>query len=271
MHHILLTIVLPAIEDPILTGDFNVNMLDPDSLDFKKLNDSLIEPFNFKQIINKPTRITEKSKTLIDLLFGKDLDRVKTFGLCDASGVSDHFFIYMAYNIKKPKFKPITVTRRDFRKFDLPGFQRAAEVANWENVFAVQDVNDKVTILENTIHDLLDTFAPYKTFKTKKPNSTPWLTDEIKQVMNKRDMFKHNFNLTGNKTFQKNYKELRNKVTGMMRQSQKNMFNETINSKVKDSKDFYKTAKKLNIISDKTNKVKVIFSAQTLNENFVRS
>ena len=131
-------------------------------------------------------------------------------------------------------------------------------------VFAVQDVNDKVTILENTINDLLDTFAPYKTFKIKKPNSTPWLTDEIKQVMNKRDMFKHNFNLTGNKTFQKNYKELRNKVTGMMRQSQKNMFNETINSKVKDSKDFYKTAKKLNIISDKTNKVKVNFSAQTL-------
>lgn len=69
--------------------------------------------------------------------------------------------------------------------------------------------------------------------------------------MNKRDMFKHNFNLTGNKKFQENYKELRNKVTGMMRLSQKNMFNETINSKVKDSKDFYRTAKKLNIISDK--------------------
>jgi hypothetical protein len=49
------------------------------------------------------------------------------------------------------------------------------------------------------------------------------------------------------------------------------MFNETINSKVKDSKDFYKTAKKLNIISDKTNKVKVNFSAQTLNENFVKN
>ena len=49
------------------------------------------------------------------------------------------------------------------------------------------------------------------------------------------------------------------------------MFDETINSKVKDSKDFYKTAKKLNIITDKTNKAKVIFSAQTLNENFVKN
>lgn len=266
-----LVYIFSKYEDPILTGDFNVNMLNTESSDLKKLNDSIIEPFDLKQIINKPTRITDKSATLIDLMFVKDVDKVKTFGQCDASGVSDHFFIYMAYNIKKPKFKPITVTRRDFRKFDLPGFQRAAEVANWENVFAVHDVDDKVTILENTINDLLDKFAPYKTFTLKKPNSTPWLTDEIRQVMDKRDMFKHNFNLTGNKNFKKNYKELRNKVTSMMRQSQKNMFNDTINSKVKDPKDFYKTAKKLNIISDKTNKAKVNFPAETLNQTFLQN
>ena len=84
-------------------------------------------------------------------------------------------------------------------------------------------------------------------------------------------MFKHNFNLTGNQVFNKNYKELRNKVTSMMRQSQKNMFNETINSKVKNPRDLYKNAKKLNIISDKINKMKVNFSAQTLNENFVKN
>ena len=266
-----LVYIFSRYEDPILTGDFNVNMLNTESSDYKKLNDSLIEPFDFKQIIDKPTRITDKSSTLIDLLLVKDLDKVKAVGLCDASGVSDHFFTYMAYNLKKPKFKPITVTRRDFRNFDLPAFQHAAETAHWENVFAVEDVNDKVCILENTINDLLDTFAPYKTFTMKKPNSTPWLTDDIKEIMNKRDMFKHNFNLTGNQSFKKNYKELRNKVTGMMRQSQKNMFNEQINNKVKDSKDFFKTAKKLNIISDKTNKSKVNFSAELLNQTFLQN
>ena len=91
----------------------------------------------------------------------------------------------------------------------------------------------------------------------------------MKELMNKRDMFKHNFNTTSNQTFHKNYKELRNKVTSMLRQSQKDMFNETINSKVKESKDFYKTAKKLNIITDKTNRAKINFSAETLNQNFV--
>ena len=148
----------------------------------------------------------------------------------------------MAYSIKKPKFKPVTVTRRDFRNFDVDGFVAAAETAPWENIILVQNVNDKVTVLENTINDLLDVFAPYKTFTIRKPNSTPWLTDEILDIMNKRDMFKMNYNKTRNKTFLANYKELRNKVTSMMRQSQKKLFNETINDKVKNPKEFYAAA-----------------------------
>ena len=59
----------------------------------------------------------------------------------------------------------------------------------------------KVTILENNINELLDNFAPYKTFTIRKPNSTPWLNEEISDIMNKRDMFKTNFNKTRNQTF----------------------------------------------------------------------
>ena len=53
-------------EEPILTGDFNVNMFNSMSADYKVLNDSIIEPFNLTQIINEPTRITEKTATLLD-------------------------------------------------------------------------------------------------------------------------------------------------------------------------------------------------------------
>ena len=96
-----LVYIFSRYEDPILTGDFNVDMLNTESSDYKKLNDSLIEPFDFKQIIDKPTRITDKSQTLIDLLLVKDLDKVKAVGLCDASGVSDHFFYLYGIQFKK--------------------------------------------------------------------------------------------------------------------------------------------------------------------------
>ena len=267
--HDSLVYIFNRYEEPILTGDFNIDMLKTESLDFRVLNDSIIEPFNLTQIIDQPTRITESSRTLLDLFCVKNLDKVKAHGACAVPGVSDHHLIYMAYDIKKIKFKPIKVTTRNFRNFDMDGFLAAAELANFENVFNVQNVNDKVNILENTINDLLDVFAPYKTFTITKQNSTPWITDEIRKVMNVRDMYKYNFNKTGNKVCEKKFKELRNKVTGMMRQAQKIMFNDTINSKVKDSRDFYKTAKKLNIISDKSNRGKINFSAEDLNKTFL--
>lgn len=258
-------------EEPILTGDFNVNVLNKNSPEYRHLCDSIIDPFNLTQIIDQPTRVTESSQTLIDLMLVKNRDKVKAHGCCAVPGVSDHHVIYMAYDIKKPHFKPIQVTTRDFKNFDIEGFLAAAELAHFENVYFVGTVDEKVTVLENTIKDLLDRFAPYKTFTITKQNSTPWLTDEIRKVMNVRDMYKYNYNATKNKHFEHKFKELRNKVTGMMRQSQKEMFNDTINTKVKDCKHFYKTAKKLNIISDKSSRTKINFSAQDLNETFLKN
>ena len=256
-------------DQPILTGDFNVNLLTPETSNFKILSDSIIEPFNLTQIIDQPTRITESSSTLIDLILVKNPEKVVSHGACAVPGVSDHHIIFMAYNIKKPKFKPRKVTTRNFKNFDLEGFKAAAELANFENVYNVVNINDKVTILENTIHDLLDQFAPYKTYTITKQNSTPWLTDDIRKVMDARDMYKYNFNKSGNKTFDDKFKMLRNKVTGMMRQSQKTYFNDTINSKVKNAKDFHNLAKKLNLVSEKSNRGKINFSAEDLNKTFL--
>ena len=258
-------------EDPILSGDFNVNMFRPESNEYKTLMDSIIEPFELTQLIKTPTRITDKSSTLIDLLLVKKPENVLFSGAVDAPGVSDHFLVYMAYSLKKENFKPISVTRRDFKNFDETGFIRAAETAMWENVFSVDSVNDKVTVFENVFTNLLDTFAPYKSFTIRKPNSTPWLTSEISEVMRERDANKAHFNRTGNTSFHQKYKFLRNKVTGMMRESQKTLFNNTINSKVKSSKDFYASVKKLNVIADKKNKGTVNFPANSLNETFVKN
>ena len=89
--------------------------------------------------------------------------------------------------------------------------------------------------------------------------------------MRECDANKAHFNRTGNTFFHEKYKVLRNKVTGMMRESQKTLFNNTINSKVKSSKDFYASVKKLNVIADKKNKGTVNFPANSLNETFVKN
>ena len=242
-------------EEPILTGDFNVNMLNEKSPDVRVLNDSIIAPFNLTQIITEPTRITAKTATLLDLFLVKNKEKVLASGTCEVPGVSDHNIIYLGYDIRKPKFKPFEVTVRDFKNFNVEGFLAAAELENFENVYNVGTIDDKITIMENSINNLLDIYAPYKTFTITKKDPTPWLDDDdIRETMNKRDLFKINYHKTGNEDYDKNYKTLRNMVTKKRRNAFSKYVNKILNSKVKNSKDFYNAARKLKLISDKAQK-----------------
>ena len=164
--------------------------------------------------------------------------------MCDAPGVSDHCFIYCAYNLKRVKFKPYAVRRRDFRNFDRDKFNQAVELEPWENILCVDSVDDKVLILENLINSVLDEFAPYKTFVVSNKSATPWITEEILEKMDERDGCKDTYTKTGEIKYWEAYKFLRNKVTSMMRASRKKAFNDCINTKISNSKDSYDAAKK---------------------------
>ena len=255
-------------EHTILCGDFNVNMLTPTSYEARTLTDNVIDPFSLAQLIKTPTRITDKSSTLLDLLLVNNANNVLVSGACDAPGISDHFITYLVYSLKKEKFKPEKIQKRDFRNLNLENFENAIEAANWENVYTVESLDDKVTILENTINDILDIYAPYHTFVIRKADATPWITEEIMAKMNERDKLKITFNATGNKKYFSAYKVLKNKVTSMQRQSLKRVFNETINSKIKKPKDFYKAVNKLRVVAEKATSGNFNFSADKLNSNF---
>ena len=80
-------------EHTILVGDFNCNMLDLQAYNTKLLLDSFAEPFQLKQLIDRPTRITDTSRTLIDLIFVNKPQNALFSSCCDAPGVSDHFLL----------------------------------------------------------------------------------------------------------------------------------------------------------------------------------
>ena len=258
-------------EHTILAGDFNVNLLNSDSYESRVLADSVIEPFSLKQMVTSPTRITEKSKTLIDLILVTRPENVLFTGVWDAAGISDHCLTYCAYNVKRVKFKPYVVRRRDFRNFDKYAFTHAMELEPFENILSVDSVDDKVTVLENSINSVLDNFAPYKSFVVSNKSATPWITDEILEKMDERDGCKDEFNKTGETDYWEAYKYLRNKVTSMMRAYQKKVFNDSINSKISNSKDFYDAAKKLNVIPNKKSKPNFNFSSDALNRAFTEN
>ena len=60
--------ILCKYENTFVFGDFNVDMLDPESYATKFLINNIIDPFDQSQIVSKPTRVTENSSELLDLM-----------------------------------------------------------------------------------------------------------------------------------------------------------------------------------------------------------
>ena len=80
----------------ILLGDFNVNFLakkNDASRALKRKLLSFTSMYNLEQLIDKPTRITENSSTLIDLLFANNNHRIVSSGVIHVN-LSDHSLIY---------------------------------------------------------------------------------------------------------------------------------------------------------------------------------
>ena len=142
--------------------------------------------------------------------------------------------------------------------------------APWGNIYAVgeADIDNKVTILENIHLEIIKKHAPLRTFRVTRP-ATTWLTDEIKALMDNRDRYKNKFNENKREETNILFKEARNKVTHAIRDSKIKMFNEHINTKVKNPKQFHQALRNFNIVeSGKQKKHDCLFNPTILNQYF---
>ena len=271
--HENLVSVTSKYEHCVIMGDMNVDFLKPESPPFKFFNSYVTEPFALTQVIDEPTRITASSSTLIDLMLTSNPENVKTHGVVDTPGISDHCLIFMAYSVKKPKFKAKMVTKRDFRNFDADKFKEDMSVAPWGNIEAVDDddIDNKVTIFENIHRDIIDRHAPMRTFRVTRP-ATPWLTDDIKKLMDERDKYKNKFNKEKLAATEIIFKDLRNKVTHAIRQSKIKVFNDKLNCKFKNPKLFHQALKNFTIVESKYNGgTDCSIDPTTLNHAFIKN
>ena len=269
-------------EHCVILGDMNIDHLKIDSAPLKFFNSYFADPFAFTQIIDKPTRIAKTidknkqiktSKTLIDLMLVSNPDNVKTHGVVDAPGISDHCMIFMAYSLRKPKFKPKMITRRDFRNFNEANFIKDMEDAPWGNILFMDDadIDNKVTIFENIHRDIIDKHAPFRSFRVTRP-ATPWFNDHINKLMDTRDQYKNKFNKDNKPETEEIYKVLRNTVSQEIRKAKIKVFNDKINTKIKDSKQFHKALKNFSVVeSTKNSNIECNIHPNYLNSSFIKN
>ena len=139
----------------ILLGDFNCDFLP--NVSTKEVNDLKFccDLHQLKQQIRLPTRVTEHSKTLIDLFFTSNPELYVDSGVIQTS-ISDHYMIYAVRNGKPAKGVHNTVDFRSYRDFNEDAFLNDLFNVPWIDVKKCDDVNDALQLWQCMFNDVVD-------------------------------------------------------------------------------------------------------------------
>ena len=103
-----------------ILGDANCNMLKPDSTESVALA-NFCHSFNLSQMVSSPTRVTDTTESLIDVIITSNTKQALEVGVKQCS-ISDHDLVYAVLRLKKERPKPVYITTRSFKHYQPEKF-----------------------------------------------------------------------------------------------------------------------------------------------------
>ena len=162
----MLEIALAEKKEVVLMGDMNCNLL---TTTRSRRADELVliaEDLHLTQLISEPTRITEHSQSLIDVLFTSNPDLFSSTGTVAFTG-SDHLMVYgeCSENVKS---SPKVSFARSFKKCDTNALLSDLDGAPWHLIDMFDCLDDKWDYWRVLFLGIVDKHAPLLKMRTKK-------------------------------------------------------------------------------------------------------
>ena len=239
-----------------ILGDLNCDLLRPDkdyNIPTNKIK-SLYELYQLSQLIDEATRVTMTTTSLIDHMVTNTPEKISDSGVIH-TGISDHSLIFAIRKISVIKKQENIVEMRNMKNFNEEKFVAELLKQHWEQVyFFAEDPNDMWEIWKKIFVEVLDKHAPLQCKKIRS-KKVPWITSDIKKLINTRDKLKRKTILTNLENDWFDYKTSRNKVNIELRNAKKDYYS----SKIADQKFNPKKAwKSINNLLGRQNKPTVV-------------
>ena len=162
------SIIIPLVDDILCLGDFNIDLLDYNNKRAGAVY-NMLDGLCLKQIVSLPTRLTDKSATLIDyILFSKE-DLITEVGVKHMPEVSDDelILVTLKYKLKVSPVKFINI--RNFKNLNYNQFDADLRSITWDIIYELDNIDSKIKFLNDNIITLLDIHVPMRTYKVTKP------------------------------------------------------------------------------------------------------
>ncbi|XP_026325049.1 uncharacterized protein LOC113234040 [Hyposmocoma kahamanoa] len=213
-------------EHIILMGDFNTCLVKRDCRSRKLL--SLFHSLFLNCLELYPTHFPHNGQpSLLDLIITSSPELVDSHGQFNAAAFSSHDLIYASFKIRPPKRRHKTLMLRNYAKIDKNALFDDVLNSDWELVFGAEDVNEMVQAFNSIILTIFDKHAPLQVVRVKH-FPAPWLTPDIKEVMERRNRARIRLRKNPTKINNEAYIELRNRCNKLCRSARRKHIHSTI-------------------------------------------
>lgn len=265
---------LNDIKNVIILGDFNINWNLTSSFYTKKLKQWVGE-MGYKQIVNKDTRITSVSSSMIDLVI-TNIPNLKCH-VSDSPLIGDHNALTLPLSFG--------VTRElkysDKERIDWCIFQTMLENYNWD--FA----SDNIDILTQELYNGIE-YCKNNSIKkyqiTHSHSLKAWFTGEVKELIMEKKIKFERYQLIRSYSAWGEYKLVRNRLVSAIRKAKKDWYESKIDNVKNDPTKMWKTLKSV-VSNSKNNNKKIdkleingviysddyIMKVNKLNEYYIQS
>ena len=205
----------------------------------------LLDFYHFKQLIDRATRVTDTSSTLLDHIYTNNKDIVSQSGVIE-TGISDHFMVYCTRKITRGYIgKHNSVKVRSMKHYDKDLFSEKLQSIEWLAVLESMNINEAWESFKTIFTQVVDDVAPEKEIRIK-GRSEAWINSEILELIYERDnmLMQANSDKT-NRDLRVQYNKLRNKVTKTIKQTKVSYFRNKIEENKNNSKQLWKQFKSI--------------------------
>lgn len=199
----------------IAGGDFNIDMLMENSS--AREFSTVLASNGFVNVINIPTRVTQESESLLDLLITNSSQPIAEAGALSCA-ISDHLPVFICinksglvkYRQEKAKYQWITDTA-------LNTFHSSLAQVKWDNIKTASDANVAYNQFLEVFKQLYHSSFPLKMRGTMRKTRKPWITAELRQQIKEKDKLYKRFLSTRSKDDLSIFKKCRNRLTKKLR------------------------------------------------------
>ena len=236
-----------------ITGDFNTDLLSETELDGTHFLNTLFQ-YNILPLINKPTRITRSSETLIDNILTNNFKDHKVKSGIIKTDISDHFLIFMTENklvVKEGELNTKHV--RQINEKSISKFRSMLEQnTEWELIKDCKTADSAYDLFIRFFYTQHDkAFPKIEKVCKQKSSQSQWMTKGLIKSSRRKQRLYEKFLKRKTLENEQKYKEYKNLFESLKKKSKRNHYSTLLNKNLGNAK------KTWDIIKEVTGKAKI--------------